>query len=316
MPKLANIILIGDGAIGSSFAFNCLTSGVGQSLGIIDINMQRVQGDVEDLNDALPYAAQKNIYAANYHDCQYADLIVITAGIAQRPGQTRLELLKKNAQIMTDIANQIMASGFHGIILIASNPVDILTELVLRITGLPRNQVLGTGTALDSARLRSEIGQRFNIDARAVHGYILGEHGDSEFPAWDYTTIGGKPIQDWLPAEREEETLDEIANTVKTAAYSIIDKKGATFYGIAASLTRITAAILGDERSAFAMSVHLDGEYGLHDVSIGVPVIIGETGMDRIIELDLNKQDMQRLSDSATILKKNLQEVLDNTETK
>ncbi|MFT8338975.1 L-lactate dehydrogenase [Schleiferilactobacillus harbinensis] len=310
MPKLANIILIGDGAIGSSFAFNCLTSGVGQSLGIIDINMERVQGDVEDLNDALPYAAQKNIYAATYHDCQYADLIVITAGIAQRPGQTRLELLQKNAQILTDISHQIMSSGFNGIILIASNPVDILTELVLRITGLPRNQVIGSGTALDSARLRSEIGQRFNIDARAVHGYILGEHGDSEFPTWDYVSIGGKPIKDWLPADKQEETLDDIANTVKTAAYSIIDKKGATFYGIAASLTRITAAILGDQRSAFAMSVHLDGEYGLHDVSIGVPCIIGENGLERVIELDLNPTDMKRLTESAGILKQNLADVM------
>ncbi|MFD1672628.1 L-lactate dehydrogenase [Agrilactobacillus yilanensis] len=309
MKNSKNIILIGDGAIGSSFAFNCLTSGIGRSIGIIDINMKRVQGDVEDLSDALPYISQQNIYAANYSDCRYADLIVITAGIPQRPGQTRLELLQKNAAIVKDICNQITNSGFDGIILLASNPVDILTELVVQTTGLPRNKVLGSGTALDSARLRSEISQRFNVDARSVSGYILGEHGDSEFPVWDYTAIGGKPIKQWIPEQRQEAMLNEIADSVKNSAYSIIEQKGATFYGIAASLTRITAAILHNDLSPFAMSIHLNGEYGLSDVSIGVPAIIGANGLDRIIELDLNETDMKKLCDSAKVLKESFKSI-------
>ncbi|MFD1430309.1 L-lactate dehydrogenase [Lacticaseibacillus mingshuiensis] len=309
MSKAANIILIGDGAIGSSYAFNCLTTGVGKSLGIIDVNRKRVQGDVEDLMDALPYVSQKNIYAANYEDCRYADIIVITAGVAQKPGETRLQLLQKNAAIITDVTKNIMASGFDGIILVASNPVDILTELVLKLSGLPRNRVLGSGTALDSARLRSAIGQRYNVDVRAVHGYIMGEHGDSEFPVWDYTTIGGQPIRDFVPANRLDQDLAAISEQVKTAAYSIIEQKGATFYGIAASLTRLTAAILNDDHAAFAMSVHLTGEYGLDDVSIGVPVILSGRGLDRIIELDLNPDDLKKLTDSAAILKQNLQSV-------
>ncbi|WP_179396045.1 L-lactate dehydrogenase [Lacticaseibacillus absianus] len=308
--KSANIILVGDGAIGSSYAFNCLTTGVGKSIGIIDVNRERVQGDVEDLADALPYVSQKNIYAANYEDCRYADIVVITAGVAQKPGETRLQLLQKNAAIITEITNQIMANDFDGIILVASNPVDILTELVLRLSGLPRNRVLGSGTALDTARLRSEIGRRYNVDVRSVHGYIMGEHGDSEFPVWDFTTIGGQPIRDFVPASRLAGDLDAISTQVKTAAYSIIQKKGATFYGIAASLTRLTAAVLNDDRAAFAMSVHLDGEYGLHDVSIGVPVLLGANGLARIIELDLNAADAKRLADSAEILKANLNSVL------
>ncbi|GAF40467.1 L-lactate dehydrogenase [Agrilactobacillus composti DSM 18527 = JCM 14202] len=303
MKNSKNIILIGDGAIGSSYAFNCLMTGVGKSIGIIDINMKRVQGDVEDLRDALPYTSQQNIYAANYADCRYADLIVITAGLPQKPGQTRLELIQKNAVIIKDISNQIMANDFDGIIVIASNPVDILTELVFKTTGLPRNQVIGSGTALDSARLRSEISQRFNVDARSVSGYILGEHGDSEFPVWDFTTIGGQPIRKWIPENRQDEVLEEIATTVKDAAYSIISQKGATFYGIAASLTRITQAILNDDLTPFALSIHLTGEYGLSDVSIGVPAIIGANGLDRIIELDLNEEDAKKMSDSAKLLK-------------
>lgn len=308
--KTANIVLIGDGAIGSSYAFNLLTAGIGGSLGIIDVNQERVQGDVEDLVDALPYTSQKNIYAASYADCEYADLIVITAGVAQKPGETRLQLLQKNAGIMKSIVKGIMDNHFDGIILVASNPVDVLTELVLRLTGLPKEHVLGSGTALDSARLRSEIGRRYNVDVRAVHGYIMGEHGDSEFPVWDYTTIGGQPIRDYVTGERAEADFEAIGERVKTAAYSIIQKKGATFYGIAASLTRLTAAILNNDHAAFAMSVHLDGEYGLHGVSIGVPVLLGGDGLARIIQLDLNPEDQKRLEDSAKVLEDNLQSIL------
>ncbi|MFD1485284.1 L-lactate dehydrogenase [Lacticaseibacillus baoqingensis] len=308
--KNANIVLIGDGAIGSSYAFNCLTAGIGKSLGIIDVNKQRVQGDVEDLADALPYVSQKNIYAASYEDCEYADLIVITAGVAQKPGETRLQLLQKNAAIIKDITANIMQHHFDGIILVASNPVDVLTELVLRLTGLPKNRVLGSGTALDSARMRSEIGRRYNVDVRAVHGYIMGEHGDSEFPVWDYTTIGGQPIREFVKGPRLESDLAAVSDRVKNAAYSIIEKKGATFYGIAASLTRLTAAILNDDRAAFAMSVHLDGEYGLSGVAIGVPVLLGSNGLARIIQLDLNDQDLARLQASAKVLKENLESVL------
>lgn len=308
--KTANIVLIGDGAIGSSYAFNLLTAGIGGSLGIIDVNKERVQGDVEDLVDALPYTSQKNIYAASYEDCQYADLIVITAGVAQKPGETRLQLLQKNASIIKSVTKEIMANHFNGIILVASNPVDVLTELVLRLTGLPKNHVLGSGTALDSARLQSEIGRRYNVDVRAVHGYIMGEHGDSEFPVWDYTTIGGQPIRDFVTGPRAESDFEAIGERVKTAAYSIIQKKGATFYGIAASLTRLTAAILNDDHAAFAMSVHLDGEYGLEGVSIGVPVLLGGDGLARILQLDLNDADQKRLEESAQVLKDNLQSVL------
>lgn len=306
----ANIILIGDGAIGSSFAFNCLITGVGDSIGIIDVNHDRVQGDVEDLADALPYVAQKNIYAASYADCQYADLVVITAGVAQRPGETRLQLLQKNATIIADVTANIMANHFAGIILVASNPVDVLTEYVLQLSGLPRQRVLGSGTALDSARLRSEIARRYNVDARSVHAYIMGEHGDSEFPVWDYATIGGQPLRAFAPQARQAEDFAAIGERVKTAAYSIIQKKGATFYGIAASLTRLTAAILHNDHAAFAMSVHLTGEYGLTDVAIGVPVIIGANGLDRVIELDLSPADHAKLTASAHVLQQNLQTIL------
>lgn len=302
MNKQRKIIIIGNGAIGSSYAFMCLNRGVARTIGIIDIDKKRVAGDIEDLSDALPYSEQTYLYSADYSDCKEADMIIITAGVPQKEGETRLDLINNNSKIMKSIIKQIKANEFKGILIVASNPVDVLTQLAIEESGLSPQKVIGTGTALDTSRLRTTIANHFHIDARNIHGYILGEHGDSEFPVWKYTTVGVSPIKDWL-AKNDYYLMDEFSDRVKNAAYRIIENKGATNYGIAAILVKTTSAILNDENCILPLSVQLNGEYDLRDVCIGVPVVIGRNGVEKIIELDLEKSDLEKLQDSARILK-------------
>ncbi|WP_373836985.1 L-lactate dehydrogenase, partial [Jeotgalibaca arthritidis] len=268
------IILIGDGAVGSSYAFALVTQNIGRELGIIDMNVAKTEGDAIDLSDALAFTSPKHIFAATYDDCKDADLVVLTAGAAQKPGETRLDLISKNLKIFKSIIDQIMATGFDGIFLVATNPVDILTYATWKFSGLPASRVIGSGTSLDSARFRQEIARKVNVDARNVHAYILGEHGDTEFPVWSHANIGGLQLYEWIKQNDEtvdEDELLEVFYSVRDAAYHIIEKKGATFYGIAVSLARITKAIFNDENAILPLSVYLDGEYGQHDVFIGVP---------------------------------------------
>lgn len=304
------IIIVGDGAVGSSFAFSLVTQDVGREIGIIDINKDKTIGDALDLSAALAYTNPKLIYSADYSDCQDADIVVITAGAAQKPGETRLDLVNKNLRIFKDIVGQIVASGFNGIFLIASNPVDILTYATWKFSGFPKERVIGSGTSLDTARFRQEIAQIVNVDARNVHSYILGEHGDTEFPVWSHANIGGLQIYEWIKDNpgTDEEALVNIFFKVRDSAYEIISRKGATFYGIAVALTRICQAILSDSQSIFPLSVYLDGEYDEHDVYIGAPAIIGRNGVESIIEIPLNDQEQDKMHHSATTLKKVLKD--------
>lgn len=292
------IIIVGNGQVGSSYAFALVTQNIGQEVGIIDINEKKVQGDAMDLSDALAYTAPKKIFQATYDDCHDATLVVITAGAPQKDGETRLDLVNKNLKIMKTIVDSIMASGFDGLLLIASNPVDIMTQAAQVFSKLPHHKVFGSGTALDSARFRKEIAQLLDVDARNVHGYILGEHGDSEFPVWSHTNVGGLSIYEWVKDHQDidEEALVNIFFKVKNAAYEIIEQKGATFYGIAVSLARITRAILNDENSILPLSVYLNGHYGVYDTYIGVPVIINRQGIKHIIEIPLNESEKNKMS--------------------
>lgn len=299
------IIIIGDGAVGSSFGFACVTQGIGREIGIIDMNQDKADGDAMDLSDALAYTSPCDIYGASYSDCHDADIVVITAGAPQKPGETRLDLVNKNVRIMKNVIDNLMSSGFNGLILVASNPVDIMTYAAQKFSGLPKNRVFGSGTSLDSARFRKEISMLLNVDARNVHGYIMGEHGDSEFPAWSATNIGGLSIFEWVKSHREvdEETLVNIFFNVRNAAYEIIKRKGATYYGIGVALARITKAILNNEQSILPLSVALEGQYGLDDIYIGVPAVVGREGILNVIELDLNESEMNKLLNSANTLK-------------
>ncbi|AZP03845.1 L-lactate dehydrogenase [Jeotgalibaca ciconiae] len=301
------IILIGDGAVGSSYAFALVTQNVGRELGIIDMNVAKAEGDAIDLSDALAFTSPKNIYAAEYSDCADADLIVLTAGAAQKPGETRLDLINKNLKIFKSIVDQVMATGFDGIFLVATNPVDILTYATWKFSGLPASRIIGSGTSLDSARFRQEIARKVHVDARNVHAYILGEHGDTEFPVWSHANIGGLQLYEWIKQndeEVDEDSLLEVFYSVRDAAYRIIEKKGATFYGIAVSLARITKAIFNDENAILPLSVYLDGEYGQDDVYIGVPSVINRDGIKKVIEIPLNEVEKGNLQHSADTLRK------------
>lgn len=303
------IILVGDGAVGSSFAYTLVTQNIGRELGIIDINHDKAEGDALDLSSAVPFFSPKQIYAAEYSDCHDANIVVLTAGAPQKPGETRLDLVHKNLKIYQNIVTQIVASGFNGIFLVAANPVDILTYATWKFSGFPAERVIGSGTSLDTARFKQEIATLANVDARNVHGYILGEHGDTEFPVWSHANIGGLPIKEWLKADGNiteatlNDTLETVFVKVRDAAYEIISRKGATYYGIAAALARICRAICEDQKAILPLSVYLDGQYGQEDVYIGVPAVIGRHGIERVVEIPLNETEQQQMTHSANTLR-------------
>ncbi|MEX2785283.1 L-lactate dehydrogenase [Streptococcus sp. H49] len=306
------VILVGDGAVGSSYAFALVNQGIAQELGIIEIPQlyEKAVGDALDLSHALAFTSPKKIYAAQYSDCADADLVVITAGAPQKPGETRLDLVDKNLAINKSIVTQVVESGFNGIFLVAANPVDILTYSTWKFSGFPKERVIGSGTSLDTARYRQALAAKIGIDARSVHAYIMGEHGDSEFAVWSHANVAGVKLERWLQDNRDidEQGLVDLFISVRDAAYSIIEKKGATFYGIAVALARITKAILDDESAVLPLSVFQSGQYeGVEDVFIGQPAIVGAHGIVRPVNIPLNDAELQKMQASA----KQLKEIID-----
>ena len=299
------VVLVGDGAVGSSYAFAMAQQGLAEEFVIVDVFKERTEGDAMDLEDAQAFTAPKNIYSGDYNDASDADLVVITAGAPQKPGETRLELVDKNMKIMKSIIDPLMASGFDGIILVAANPVDVLTYAAQKFSGLPTSRVFGSGTSLDTARLRAALGKKFNVDPRSVEAYILGEHGDSEFANFDEATIGGRPVKVFAQeAGVTDEDLDQILYETAHKAYEIINRKGATFYGIATALMRISKAILRNENAVLPVGAYLQGEYGLNDIYIGTPAIINNQGVASVIETPLSEKEHKQMTDSAATLKK------------
>ncbi|MGO3732437.1 MAG: L-lactate dehydrogenase [Vagococcus sp.] len=316
--KHQKIMIVGNGAVGSSYAFALVTQDIAQEIGIIDIAVDTAEGDALDLSHALAFTSPKKIYAAEYADCKDANIVVITAGAAQKPGETRLDLVNKNLAIFQDIIKQVVDSGFDGIFLVATNPVDILTYATWKFSGFPQHKVIGSGTSLDSARFRHTISELVGVDARNVHGYILGEHGDTEFPVWSHANIAGLQIYEWVKdhPEVDEEELVNIFFKVRDAAYTIIEKKGATFYGIAVSLARITKAILNDEDAVLPLSVYLDGQYGLNDIYIGAPAVINRHGVRHIIEIPLTDAEQEKFDYSAEKLRETMDNAFSQLDTK
>ena len=300
------VILVGDGAVGSSYAFALVNQGIAQELGIVDLFKDKTQGDAEDLSHALAFTSPKKIYSADYSDAADADLVVLTSGAPQKPGETRLDLVEKNLRITKSVVTEIMASGFNGIFLVAANPVDVLTYATWKFSGLPKERVIGSGTSLDSARFRQALAEKLDIDARSVHAYIMGEHGDSEFAVWSHANVAGVNLEQFLKDNRgvNEEELVELFISVRDAAYSIINKKGATFYGVAVALARITKAILDNENAVLPLSVFQEGQYeGVEDVYIGQPAIVGAHGVVRPVNIPLNEAELQKMQASAKQLK-------------
>lgn len=319
MSKTQNhqkVMLVGDGAVGSSYAYAMALQGIAEEFGIIDVVKERTEGDALDLLDATGYTYPKKIYSAEYADCKDADLVVITAGAPQKPGETRLDLVNKNLRILSTIVKPVVESGFQGIFLVAANPVDILTYATWKFSGFPKERVLGSGTSLDTARLRVAMADLTGIkDPRSMHAYIMGEHGDSEFAAYSSASIGSLPFLDWAKEhDVSKETLDKIEDDVRNKAYEIINKKGATFYGVAAALARISKAILRDEDTVLPVSAYMDGQYGINDVYIGTPAVVCADGIKQVIEVPLNEEEQTKMTESAKTLKQVLNDGLKNLE--
>lgn len=300
------VILVGDGAVGSSFAYAMTLQGIANEIGIVDIAKEKTQGDAIDIADATSFSYPKNVYAAEYSDAKDADLVVITAGAPQKPGETRLDLVDKNLKILKTIVDPVVESGFNGIFVVAANPVDILTYGTWKLSGFPKERVIGSGTSLDTARLRKFVGQELNVDPRSIHGYVLGEHGDSEFVAWSHLTIGGLTMAEYQQTHPEitDEKLQAINDRVVNSAYEIINLKGATFYGIGTALARIAKALLADEKTVLPLSVYMNGQYGVQDLYVGSPVVVNRNGVQEILEVPLNAAEQEKMNNSAAQLTK------------
>jgi len=303
------VAIIGAGFVGSSYAFALMNQGIVNELIMIDINEAKVKGDVLDLNHGKSFLNHSmKIKSGTYEDCKDVDLVVICAGANQKPGETRLELMEKNLHIFEDIVSQVMASGFDGIFLVATNPVDILTYATWKYSGLPKERVMGSGTILDTVRFRHLLGEYFDVSSENVHAYIIGEHGDSELPVYSSSYIGTMPIRSYMEKHEKyaEEHLDDIFIKVRDSAYKIINSKGASYYGIAMGLVRITRAIFSNENSILTVSAYLDGEYNESDLYIGVPAVINRNGIREILELDLNEKEKNLFKKSSEILRENI----------
>ncbi|RDY23508.1 L-lactate dehydrogenase [Romboutsia maritimum] len=308
--KKNKVVIVGTGMVGMSYAYSMLNQGTCEELVLIDINKDRAHGEAIDLNHGLSFAPRKmKIYAGDYSDCKDAYIICITAGAVQLEGEKRLDLLHKNTKIMKSIIDEIKKSGFNGIILIATNPVDIMTYVAWKLSGLEKSKVIGSGTTLDSARLRYTLSEKLDVNPKDINAYVMGEHGDSQFVAWSYALCGVQPI--YQIASRKEskikfDELSSIEDEVKNIAYKIIECKNSTYYGIGMALTRITKAILENENSILTVSSYLDGQYGHEDVYIAVPSIVNKDGVREVTHLALDTTEKAKLDKSIDIMKENI----------
>lgn len=299
--------MIGCGFVGSASAFALMQSGLFSELVLIDANHDKAEGEAMDIAHGLPFAGQMKIYASDYDDIVDAAVIIVTAGAAQKPGETRLDLVNKNVNIFKSIIPEIAKRNYKGILLIVANPVDILTYTAVKLSGLPENRVIGSGTVLDTARLKYALGEHLEVDSRSVHSFIIGEHGDSEIVAWSSTNVSGIPVNDFCELRghfNHEEAMHRIADDVKNSAYDIIEKKGATYYGIAMSVKRICECIMRDEKSILPISSMMHGEYGISDICLSMPTVVGREGVETRVPIQLNEQEESALSASAEQLSK------------
>ncbi|MGI6260638.1 MAG: L-lactate dehydrogenase [Acutalibacteraceae bacterium] len=291
------VVLIGCGMVGMSYAYALLNQNVCDELVLIDVDKKRAEGEAMDLNHGLAFSGSNmKIMAGDYRDCSDADIVTICAGVAQKPGETRLDLLQRNTAVFKSIIDPVAESGFNGIFLVATNPVDVMTRITCSLSGFNPRRVLGTGTALDTARLRYLLGEYFNVDPRNMHAYVMGEHGDTEFVPWSQAMLATKPVEEICRESNGKYCADElqkITEEVRTAAYKIIDAKRATYYGIGMALTRITRAVFGNENSVLTVSAKLRGEYGQKDVFVGVPCIVNRNGVQRVLELNLTDDELE-----------------------
>jgi len=304
--------LIGTGMVGASFAYSLMQRGVANELVLIDADAARAEGEMMDLNHGLPFVRPMRIIAGDYSDLADAEVIVICAGVGQRPGQTRLELLQTNAGIFHNIVPKVTAVNQDAILIVATNPVDILTQISAQIVGLDRCRVLGSGTSLDTARLRYMLGVHYGVDSRSVHAYVVGEHGDSELALWSLANIAGVRLADFVGANGQgydQAALDRIFSQTRNAAYEIIQRKKATYYAIGLGLLSIVEAVLRDQHTVMTVSSPLSGQYGVSDIAISMPAIVGRRGVEEVLNLPLSESELAAFQSSAQTLKDRLAEV-------
>ncbi|MCR5801111.1 MAG: L-lactate dehydrogenase [Lachnospiraceae bacterium] len=313
MVDQRKVAMIGCGFVGSASAFALMQSGMFSEMVMIDANVAKAEGEALDISHGVPYARPMKIYAGTYDDIVDAAIIVISAGANQKPGETRLDLVKKNIAIFRSIMNELTSRKVEGILLIVANPVDILTAAAQKLSGLPENRVLGSGTVLDTARFKYLLGEHLGVDTRNVHAFILGEHGDSEIAVWSSANVSGVPVNEFCELKGyhdHERSMKEIADQVKNSAYEIIEKKQATYYGIAMGVRRICEAIVRDEKSVLPVSRMIHGEFGIDGVALSLPAIVGSDGVEAPVPAELNEEELAALRKSADVLKEILNENL------
>ena len=307
------VAIVGCGFVGSASAFALMQSGLFTEMVLIDANHDKAEGEADDIAHGIPFGRPMKIYAGNYDDVADAAIIVITAGANQKPDETRLDLVHKNISIFQSIIPEITKRDFGGILLIVANPVDILTYTALKLSGYPENRVIGSGTVLDSARLKYHLGEHLGVDSRSVHAFIIGEHGDSEIAAWSSANVSGIPLDKFCEMRghfNHDEATERIAENVKNSAYEIIAKKKATYFGVAMAVRRICEAIIRDEKSILPVSNLMHGEFGISDISLSMPAIVGAHGVENRIPITLDEEETEKLQSSAGTLKKIIEEVL------
>lgn len=306
MGNFRKAVMVGCGFVGSASVFSLMQSGLFSEIVMIDADKEKAEGEAMDISHGIPFAKHMKIYAGDYSDVKDAGMVIITAGANQKPNETRLDLVQKNVAIFRQVIPAIMQQGFDGIMLVVANPVDILTYVAQKLSGLPANRVIGSGTVLDTARLKHAMGEHLEVDSRSVHAFIIGEHGDSEIAAWSSANVSGIPINDFCEMRghyQHEKSTKEIAEAVKNSAYNIIQRKHATYYGVAMAVKRICEVIVRDEKSILPVSALMEGEHGIEDVVLSIPCIVGKDGIETKVPFRLNEEEEQKLQHSANVLK-------------
>jgi L-lactate dehydrogenase len=311
MSDVKRIAVIGAGLVGATSAYALMMSRIASEIVLVDVDHERAVGEAMDLNHGIPYVSNQRIWAGTYDDVRDADITVITAGANQKPGETRLDLVKRNSEILKGVVDSLVQVGNTGILLVVANPVDVLTYVAWKLTGWDAKRVIGSGTVLDTARLRHHLGQRFEVDPRSVHAYILGEHGDSEMALWSSATIGNVPLAQFPQYDRA--ALDQIFYDTRTAAYQIIQRKKATYYAIGLGVARICEAILLNQHSVLSVSTLATGQYGIEDVYLSLPSVVGVNGVQQVLTPPMNDEEIAALRHSAEVLKGTLRQIDINT---
>lgn len=311
-PHIDRVAIVGMGHVGSTFAYALLLSGLASEIVLINRTKEKAAGEAMDLNHAVPFAHATEIWAGDYEDCATADITVITAGAAQDPGETRLDLMKKNTAIFKKIVPRVLEHNENSLLLITTNPVDILTYVAGKISGLPPRRVIGSGTVLDTSRFRYLLGQHYGVDPQSVQAYIIGEHGDSEVPVWSLADVAGMSLNNFCRMQgcvHDQSTMEEIFHSTRDAAYRIIERKGATYYAIATGLVHLVKAILRDQNTVFSVSSLIEDYYDIQDVCLSLPSVVNRQGIARVLHLDLSPAELKALQHSAAVLKDHLSQL-------